>query len=95
MRSLKSPSGWWLALAAVLALVTSSGCNCGVPRVVMALDGGNPYARFAPTSGFAAGATVSKSQNFRMVGSVNAPSGTASRSQNFQLKGGVVEASQE
>jgi hypothetical protein len=85
----------WLSVATVLAIATSSSCNCGVARIVTAPDGGNPYERFAPTSGLAAGATVSKSQNFRMIGAVNAPAGTSSRSQNFQLKGGVVEASQD
>ncbi len=90
-----SPRRLWLSVAAVLAIASSSSCNCGVARVVTALDGGHAYERYAPSSGFAAGAAVSKSQNFKMIGEVNAPAGAASRSQNFQLKGGVVEASQE
>lgn len=82
-----------LLLSVFLAL--ASGCNCGNARIVTAPDGGNPYERFAPTSGFAAGATVSKSERFRLIGALNAPAGTSARSENFQLKGGVVEASQE
>lgn len=90
------PSRLWLCLvAAAFALTTVSGCNCGNSRIIDALDGGNPYERFAPSKGFAAGATSSKSQNFRIVTETNAPAGSSSHSQNFQLKGGVVEASQK
>lgn len=84
----------WLSITTVLAIVTSSGCNCGRARIVSRPDGGD-YTRVAPAHGFAAGAVVSKSQHFQLVGELNAPAGAASRSQNFQLKGGVVEASQE
>jgi hypothetical protein len=85
----------WLSIAAVLVAATSSGCNCGRSRIVSSLDAGNPYVRLSPVNGLAAGATVSKSQHFQLVGGVNAPAGASSRSQNFQLKGGVVESSQE
>lgn len=84
-----------LIIAAFFALVASSSCNCGNARIVTAPDGGNPYERVAPASALAAGATVSQSQHFRLVGAVTAPAGTSSHSQNFQLKGGVVAASQE
>jgi hypothetical protein len=84
----------WSLVLSVCAFFSASGCNCGVARIVTAPDGGNPYTRNAPTSGLAAGAGVSKSQNFRLVSEVNAPAGTSSRSQNFQLKSGVVEAAQ-
>ena len=84
----------WLSIAAILAIAASSGCNCGRPRIVSSPDGGNPYTRVSPVNGLAAGATVSKSQHFQLVGELNAPAGAASRSQNFQLKGGVVESSQ-
>ena len=86
---------WWSGIATILVIVTSTGCNCGRARIVSSPDGGDPYSRVAPANGFAAGATVSKSQHFQLVGALNAPAGAASRSQNFQLKGGVVEASQE
>jgi hypothetical protein len=90
-----TPRLWWCTVFSVFAIATSSSCNCGMARIVTSIDGGNLYARSAPTSGLTAGTTVSKSQHFQLVGEVNAPAGTSSRSQNFQLKGGVVEASQQ
>ncbi|MBL8915786.1 MAG: hypothetical protein JNM17_34125 [Archangium sp.] len=90
-----APHSRWLIILAVFAGTSLSACNCGNSRIVNAPDGGNPYARYAPTSGLTAGATVSKSQNFKMIGAVDAPAGTSARSQNFQLKGGVVEAAQD
>jgi len=75
-------------VCAVVALVAQAGCQCG-GRVTQVLEPGGAYG------GSAAGATVSQSPNFKLVGAVDAPAGVTARSPNFELRGGVVGATQQ
>ena len=80
----------WSWLAACLALATA-GCDCR-GKISAVEDAGHPYDRVLPSSGLAAGATLSRSDHFLLVGELNAPAGSVSRSEHFILNIGTVEA---